>query len=111
MKVGAALGATEIVTPPVWFVLFLGALINVFFVLAFVDRRSERLIAQMCLVAAVTAITVAGLLLVWFLDHPYENSTGSIKPDQMQRTLTILTTARESHAPLPCNAEGVPLRL
>ena len=55
----------------------------------FADRR-ESFIVQASLIAAITALVVSGLLLVWFLDHPYENSSGSIKPDEMERELAIV---------------------
>lgn len=39
------------------------------------------------MIGAVTAIFVANLLFVHFLDHPYEHTYGSIKPVDMTRTL------------------------
>jgi hypothetical protein len=42
---------------------------------------------QTALAAAVTIMVVTGLVLVWFLDHPFQNSTGSIKPVEMERSI------------------------
>jgi hypothetical protein len=37
--------------------------------------------------AAIAIIVVSGLVLVRFLDRPYEDKSGSIKPTAMARTL------------------------
>jgi hypothetical protein len=92
---------------PVWFFLGLGAFITVAFALFFADRR-EGFIVQASLIAAITALVVSGLLLVWFLDHPYENSSGSIKPDEMERELAIVQAEHRDVAP-PCDEDGRPL--
>src|SRR3954454_21108348 len=73
---------------PIWFFLGIGAAMTIGFALFFADRR-EHFIVQGFLIAAVTVLVVSGLLLVWFLDHPYVNSAGSIKPDEMERLLPI----------------------
>lgn len=99
--------ATPIITTPVWFILGLGALLNIAFVLLFVDRRSEVLAVQFILMASVTAIVTAGLLLIWFLDHPYEDANGSIRPVEMERTLTTIEQQRPDLTP-PCNSSGKP---
>jgi hypothetical protein len=95
------------VTAPVWFILLLGAGINIAFVLVFIDRRDEALGVQVGLIASVTAIVVAGLLLVWFLDHPYEGQSGSIEPAAMRNAIA----AMEEEGPdvsAPCTASGDP---
>jgi homospermidine synthase len=58
--------------------------------------------------AAITAMVVAGLLLVWFLDHPYENRSGSIKPDEMERQLVIIEGEQKNVA-LPCDEDRHPV--
>ena len=55
-----------------------------------------------------TAVVVSGLLLVWFLDHPYENRNGSIKPDEMERQLVIVE-AEQASAPQLCETQGHPV--
>ena len=61
---------------------------------------------------AIAALVVSGLLLVWFLDHPYENRSGSIKPVEITRSLRYMeqkeTTSAESVRP-PCDNVGRPL--
>ena len=92
---------------PAWFVLGLGAIVTVGFALFFADRR-EGFIVQGTLIGAIAGLVVAGLLLVWFLDHPYENRSGSIKPDEMERQLVIVESEQVG-APQLCDSEGHPL--
>jgi hypothetical protein len=92
---------------PVWFFLGLGAAMTIGFALFFADRR-EHFIVQGALIAAITVLVVSGLLLVWFLDHPYRNSSGSIKPDEMERLLPIVESEHRD-AVRPCDAVGHPV--
>jgi hypothetical protein len=39
------------------------------------------------MIGAVTTMVVAGMLVVRFLDRPYTNASGSIKPTAMTTTL------------------------
>ena len=57
------------------------------------------------MIAAVAVIVVSGLLLVWFLDRPYENKSGSIKPTAMTRSLALMQEApqvRNHQVVMPC---------
>jgi len=99
--------ANRALPAPAWFVLGLGALVTVGFALFFADRR-EHFIVQGTLIAAITALITGGLLLVWFLDHPYENSSGSIKPDAMERQLVIVQSEHRGVTP-PCDESGHPV--
>jgi hypothetical protein len=99
--------ADPTVTRPVWFILILGALVNIGFVLVFIDRRGEAFAAQAALIAMVTTIVVAGLVLVWFLDHPYEDQDGSIKPIEMERSLEAMEV-EEPGLRVPCTPSGAP---
>jgi hypothetical protein len=101
--------ANRALPAPAWFVLGLGAVVTVGFALFFADRR-EHFIVQGSLIAAIAALVVAGLLLVWFLDHPYEDQAGSIKPDEMERQLVIVEGEQKSVA-RPCDEEGNPIAL
>jgi Protein of unknown function (DUF4239) len=98
--------ADPVVTTPVWFILVLGALVTVLLVLLFADRR-ERAFVQGGMMAAVTTMVVAGLMLVWFLDHPYENKSGSIKPVEMERSLEIMKAERPG-LPELCSPDARP---
>jgi hypothetical protein len=99
--------ASRILPAPVWFFLGLGAFITIGFALFFADRR-EHFIVQGSLIAAIAALVVSGLLLVWFLDHPYENRSGSIQPDEMERQLAIVEAEHRNVAP-PCDESGHPV--
>jgi Protein of unknown function (DUF4239) len=100
--------ANRALPAPVWFLLGVGALMTLGFALFFADRR-ELFFVQGSLIAAVTVLVVSGLLLVWFLDHPYENRSGSIKPEEMERLLPLVEAEHESVA-APCNEEGSPVQ-
>jgi hypothetical protein len=52
----------------------------------FADRE-EAAVTQAAMAATVAIIVVSGLVLVRFLDKPYEDKSGSIKPTAMERTL------------------------
>lgn len=99
--------ATPSVPPPFWLVLILGGLVTILFQLALADPR-ERLVVQGAMIAGVTVVVSAGLLLVNFLDHPYDQLTGSIEPTEMRQTLSMVDEA-EAGLPLRCDAFGAPV--
>ena len=81
------IGESEGLVPPViWLILIIGAVVVIASVALFADR-AEAAFTQAALVAAVAVIVVSGLVLVRFLDQPYEDRSGSIKPTAMERTL------------------------
>jgi hypothetical protein len=93
---------------PMWFVLVLGALLTVALAIMYVARRGSSLLVQGALVASVTAVAAASLLLVLFLDRPYEGEAGSLEPVQMKRA--IATMEEQQHdASAPCTRTGEPL--
>jgi Protein of unknown function (DUF4239) len=85
-RIGEAEG---LVPPVVWLILILGAVVAVASVCFFADPR-ERALSQAGMIAAVAVIVVSGLVLVRFLDKPYEDKSGSIKPTAMERTLELM---------------------
>lgn len=99
--------AEAIVSAPVWVILILGGLLTIGFVLLFTDRR-EAMAVQLCLMGVVAAMVSASLVLVWFLDHPYQDATGSIQPSEMERTLEDMHRERPSFE-APCTRAGDPL--
>jgi hypothetical protein len=61
------------------------------------------------MIGAVTAIFVSSILFVDFLDHPYEDTPGSIKPVDMTRTLEVMTADQEAsgqRVQVPCDRLG-----
>jgi hypothetical protein len=81
--------ADGLVPPVIWLILIIGAVVVIASVGLFADRR-ESAATQAAMVAAVAIIVVSGLVLVRFLDQPYEDQSGSIKPAAMERTLALM---------------------
>jgi hypothetical protein len=62
-------------------------------------------------VASVAAMITSALMLVWFLDHPFSEQSGSITPIEMEHALK--TIAEEDHdegvnVVPPCDEAGDP---
>ena len=98
--------AAPVVSTPVWLTLGVGGIVVVLTALLFADRR-ERFLVQASLTAAVTLMVASGLVLIWFLDHPYEDAAGSIQPVEMQRTIDIMEDDRPG-LPRLCDSSGAP---
>ncbi len=88
---------------PLWFVLGIGASLTIAYMVAQADRR-EGLVIQAIPIGFVTALVTAGLLVIFFLDHPYADTGGTIKPTEMQRTLTLI----DRGSSVPCDERGTP---
>jgi Protein of unknown function (DUF4239) len=102
------IGESEGLVPPVvWLILIIGAVVVIASVALFADR-AEAWGTQAALVVAVSIIVVSGLLLVRFLDKPYEDKSGSIKPTAMQRTLVQMQNEHRERgvAPVRCAARA-----
>src|SRR3954454_8831542 len=78
--------ASGLVPPVVWLILIIGAVVVIASVAFFADRE-ETAVTQAAMAAGIAIIVVSGLVLVRFLDKPYEDKSGSIKPTAMARTL------------------------
>jgi len=105
-----ALGEEGVIPDPLWFILALSAVIVWAFAFLFADR-AEGPVVQSALVGAVTAMLVAGLLVVRFLDYPYNPGSGSLQPTAMVEALRhIDETAQELGVEIPelCDADGRP---
>ena len=103
--------AVRVTPPPMWFVLILGALLTIGWIVLGADRRGS-FVVQASAVASVAAMATATLLLVWFLDHPSTDESGSIRPIEMEEVLRVIE--EESHAEgvevtHPCTEDGDPL--
>jgi sugar phosphate permease len=89
--------------------LFITAVIFVF-MLFFADS-AERAVVQGMMVGSVIAVITATLLLIQFLDNPFRDGFGGLKPVAMERTQHILDTQRllvHDTGALPCDAHGRP---
>ena len=83
---GRIAAASPLVPPVIWLILILGAVVVITAVALFADSR-EAPIPQAVMIASIAVIVASGLVLVRFLDNPYEDKSGSIKPTAMERTL------------------------
>ncbi|HZA10746.1 hypothetical protein [Mycobacterium sp.] len=95
--------AAPFVPLPLWVVLGIGASLTIAYMCAQADRR-EGIVVQSLPIGFVTALVTAGLLVIFFLDHPYANGGGSIAPTEMRRTLTLI----DHGAAAPCDDHGIP---
>jgi hypothetical protein len=95
--------ATAVVPLQLWFVLSIGAAVTIAYMCAQADRREGRLI-QSIPIGFFSALVTAGLLVVYFLDHPYANEAGSIMPTEMGRTLIVI----DHGSATPCDERGIP---
>jgi hypothetical protein len=103
-------GATGVIPTPLWIVIFFTSVLIFIYMLFFADS-GERAKVQAVLMGAVVAVIVAMLLLLRFLDNPYHQGVGSLKPVAMERTLRILDEVlpvARGETRVPCDAAGTP---
>jgi Protein of unknown function (DUF4239) len=101
-------GADGVIPAPLWLVLIMIAVLILVFMLFFADS-GERAVVQAMLIGTVIAVFAATLLVVEFLNNPFDRGVGSLRPVAMQRTLRILEEERlvvNETRPLPCDAAG-----
>ena len=101
-------GAEGVIPAPLWLVLFLSAGIIFVFMLFFADS-AERAIVQATMMGSVAIVITSTLLLLWFLDNPYHEGAGSLRPVAMERTLDLLTSntgIARGRLEIPCDARG-----
>ena len=79
---------------PLWVVLFFISAVIFAFILFFADS-GERWYAQAMLMGSVVAVITATLLLISFLDHPFQAGFGGLRPVAMERTVQILDQERK----------------
>jgi hypothetical protein len=82
-------GAEGIIPWPLWAALiFIAAVIGIF-MLFFADSGEPKPV-QAVQVGSVTIVIVVMLLMIRFLDHPFQPGPGGLHPTAMTRTLSIL---------------------
>ena len=104
-------GAIGVIPSPLWLVLFFTSALIFVYMLFFADS-GERAVVQALMMGTVVAVVVSTLLLLQFLDNPFHEGVGGLRPDAMERTLKVIDqelTATQHRAPLPCDARGNPL--
>jgi hypothetical protein len=103
-------GAVGVIPTPLWVVLVFISLVIFVFMLFFADR-SEGAVTQGVLMGAVASVIVAMMLLIQFLDSPFHDGVGGVRPVAMERTLDMLDQAIRAanlRVTLPCDARGNP---
>ena len=103
-------GAVGVIPTPVWVVLFLLSIVIFLYMLFFADS-GERAVTQALLMGAVAAAIVSLLLLIRFLDNPFNEGVGGVRPVAMERSLRIIDqalAAAEREVEPPCDGEGQP---
>jgi hypothetical protein len=101
-------GAEGVIPTPLWIVLFFISVVVFVYVLFFADS-GERAVTQSLLMGAVTSVIVTLLLLLTFLDSPFQRGVGGLQPVAMERTLRIIDEALRLtgiEVRIPCDDEG-----
>ena len=101
-------GAEGVIPLPVWIVLLIASGVIFVYMLFFADS-AERAIVQATMMGGVAVVITSTLLLLVFLDHPYESGAGGLRPVAMERALAQIgqerTFARERII-VPCDSKG-----
>lgn len=102
-------GAAGVIPTPIWIVLFVSAAIIFVFMLLFADS-AERWYVQAIMIGGVAVVITSTLLLLWFMDNPYHEGVGGLRPVAMERALTIMEEqlAVAGGVTPPCDAVGAP---
>jgi Protein of unknown function (DUF4239) len=101
-------GAEGVIPTPLWIVLFFISAVVFVYVLFFADS-GERAVTQGLLMGAVTSVIVTLLLLLTFLDSPFQSGVGGLRPVAMERTLRTVDEALRltgTEVQIPCDEEG-----
>ena len=103
-------GAVGVIPSPLWVVLFTIASVIFVYMLFFADK-GESAVTQSLLMGSVVIVIVGLLLLLQFLDKPYQPGVGSLRPVAMERALRLMDQQLDIvgfDAPLPCDESGQP---
>ena len=103
-------GAVGVIPTQLWIVLFFIAGVIFVYTLFFADR-GERAFVQGLLMGSVVSVIVTMLLLLYALDHPFNEGVGGLEPVAMERALNLADQALAAigdDASIPCNEDGTP---
>jgi hypothetical protein len=103
-------GAEGVMPWLLWVILIVIALVIFAFMMFFADSGEPALV-QGVQIGSVVLVMVSMLLLIRYLDHPFQDGPGGLQPVAMQRTLSIIQgelSGVGDHGRPPCSADGVP---
>jgi hypothetical protein len=95
------------VPTPLWIALIFGGCVAVALQLGMADSR-ERIRVHGTMLAGFASVVAACLLIVYFLDHPYQPHLGGIQPTAMRQTLVMMESIEPTLRPA-CSETGRPL--
>jgi hypothetical protein len=101
-------GAEGVIPLPIWIVLLLASGVIFIYMLFFADS-AERAIVQATMMGGVAIVITSTLLLLRFLDHPYQPGIGSLRPVAMERALAQLrqeNVLAPERIIVPCDSKG-----
>jgi hypothetical protein len=103
-------GAVGVIPTPLWVALLFISVVLFVYMLFFADS-AEGAVTQAVLMGSVASVMVVMLLLIRFLDSPFTEGVGGVRPVAMERTLDIVDEAlRKAHVRVtpPCDTNGAP---
>jgi succinate dehydrogenase/fumarate reductase cytochrome b subunit len=101
-------GATGVIPLPLWIVLFFISALIFVYTLFFADS-GEPAVVQALIMGSVVAVVVSTLLLLQFLNDPFHEGVGGLRPVAMERTLRVIDQElgpAQRQMRLPCDARG-----
>ena len=101
-------GAVGVIPTPLWIVLVLLSAVIFVYMLFFADS-GERARTQALLMGSVATVITSLLLLINFLDHPFTDGVGGVKPVAMERALGVIDealTRADRQVEAPCDELG-----
>jgi succinate dehydrogenase/fumarate reductase cytochrome b subunit len=101
-------GAVGVIPTPLWIVLVFISVVIFVYMLFFADS-GEGAVTQAVMMGSISSVVVAMLLLINFLDSPFHQGIGGVRPVAMERTLGIMDEQLRivnRQAALPCDAKG-----
>jgi Protein of unknown function (DUF4239) len=108
---GRLVEAAPFVPPLVWIVLGLSGAFLICFTVFFADRREQRW-SQVLMIVSVTTVVVSSMVVIRFLDSPYDDHPGSVRPAAMKSALAGIQQELGSDGiavPARCDSAGRPL--
>ena len=104
-------GAVGVLPSPLWLLLIFISVVIFTFMLFFADS-GEAAVTQAVLMGSVASVITAMLLLIQFLDNPFHDGVGGVRPVAMERNLDIIDQALRASGirlVVPCDAMGSPI--